>query len=341
MFIQRYNNDSRVFAALQVLTLLLRVNIVVPEGNELLRARGLIWGGDLSGGRSICRAILVLAFPLVVRNGCCEPSGNFLKTISEGASLARWTSSLVLRYSCCFKRSRNTYRIIAQQYARESATKRREKNSVRNLETSWHPWLNMLLIDYRYPPTITLTLVPRNHWKYIRDCAHYWKLLRFKSSLLYVILLLILMPLLIRNVVEWSLQNMSVDRGYQDLRRSFSTRDTSAMWTTANSRDSIANDQGMIRNERRQTGHLRTDLFCRNFRSLSNRNENLWQRDSREDFGPICAFFFPFNRLWLLTAIVANTLYEVFPAAPGRLALFLLATENSVKISFFFALLRL
>jgi len=31
MFIQRYNNDSRVFAPLQVLTLLLRVSIVVPE----------------------------------------------------------------------------------------------------------------------------------------------------------------------------------------------------------------------------------------------------------------------------------------------------------------------
>lgn len=121
MFIQRYNNDSRVFAALQVLTLLLRVNIVVPEGNELLRARGLIWGGDLSGGRSICRATLVLAFPLVT-DWMLRAVGNSLKRFRK-ASLARWTSSLELRYSCCFNRSRMLVELlrVARQYARESA----------------------------------------------------------------------------------------------------------------------------------------------------------------------------------------------------------------------------
>lgn len=79
--------------------------------------------------------------------------GNSLKRFRK-ASLARWTSSLELRYSCCFNRSRMLIELlrVARQYARESATKERKKNSVRNLKISRHPWLNVSLIDCRYPP---------------------------------------------------------------------------------------------------------------------------------------------------------------------------------------------
>jgi len=131
-----------------------------------LRTRRLIEGADLSGERSICRAILVLSF-LLVWNGCCKPSGiprkNFenrkrVSRTSHVDSIIRVSSSLELRYSCCFERSPCLSNHCAlHDNVRESAAKK--KLPKRDLKTSRHLRLSILLIDYRYL-SIMLTLVP-------------------------------------------------------------------------------------------------------------------------------------------------------------------------------------
>lgn len=89
----------------------------------------------------------------------------FLETISETGSESRETrrSSTLFFVTRVASRDRGTYRIIRALHdnMRESAAKKkRKKKSKRDPETSRHPWLSILLIDHRYPPIITLTLVP-------------------------------------------------------------------------------------------------------------------------------------------------------------------------------------
>lgn len=102
MFIQRYNNDSRVFAALRVLTLLLRINIVVSEETSYYIAHKKV---DCVG-RTICRAggryvelFGAVAFAYI-RNGYCESWRIVLETITFRQLERRETSQL------CFNRLR-------------------------------------------------------------------------------------------------------------------------------------------------------------------------------------------------------------------------------------------
>lgn len=72
---------------------------------------------------------------------------------------------------------------------------------------------------------------------------------------------------------------------------------------------------------RNKSGHLRTDLSTETSARVLTGMKDLYDRGSREDFSPICASFCFWSFAISNTVIVMNTLYKVFPAAPGRLAL--------------------
>lgn len=152
MFIQRYNNDSRVFAALQVLTLLLRINIVVSEETNYCAQEDWLRG-------AICRVDMSSHFGAVVFCLYGTDDANrreFLKTISKGESHGRrlltpffvGTSIFVLFRDSW--RDREAYRIIARcTTICVKALKNKRRFLKRDPEISLHPWLSILLTDHR------------------------------------------------------------------------------------------------------------------------------------------------------------------------------------------------
>lgn len=120
----------------------------------------------MSDERSICRAILVLSF-LLVWNGCCESSGIPRNDFENRKRVSRDIARRALFFvgASVFVLLQEIT-VLVELFARctiicaKMLLKKRKKKSKRDLETSRHPWLSILLIDHRYLPIITLMLVP-------------------------------------------------------------------------------------------------------------------------------------------------------------------------------------